>query len=439
MASSVFDSPMLGGLFPVGEEAHLFSDRAVVRALLIVEGALAKAQGELGLIPKLSADNIHKASLEIQIDPYQLRQATAQNGVCIPTLVNLFRHALSDETDRDFVHYGATSQDIIDTALMLRLRQVLAKQKDGLKALLVNLAELAERHAHLLFIARTYGQDASPTSFGAIAAHWGIPILELYHDLEKLQKHAFCISLFGAVGTSAAFGPKANELRTNFANILGLSAPKNPWHTNRSPLLGLIDWQMRLVTGLEKIAKDSMLFTQSSRSVVSLGVSGCSSTMPQKANPVSPAALMALTRFVKAQRSCFTESHADARDAGSWFCEWISLPQVFSASSSALLLAKNMTQTLTPDAVNIQTELNANRGLIFAEALSFELAKTLGRQEAQEHIKSLCAEITSETETLPERAGAYFAALTGFDLQKTLGDAPQQAKQFAQDVKDQTA
>ena len=127
MATSIFESQILGALFPVGDIGHLFTDRAELRALLIVEGALANAQGTLGLIPSQSAERIHKASLEVQFDPFQLRDGATQNGVCVPSLITLFRESLPDPEDRDFVHFGATSQDIIDTALMLRMKQVLLK------------------------------------------------------------------------------------------------------------------------------------------------------------------------------------------------------------------------------------------------------------------------------------------------------------------------
>ena len=172
MAASVFDSPLYAQLFDTGEAGRLFSDSAAVRAMLLVEGALAKAQGSLGVIPEVSAAAIHRASMEIAIDPGALAKATGENGVSVPGLVAAFRAEMNAPEHAQYVHWGATSQDIIDTGLMLRLRQALALAEADLKEIIAALGRQAEEHAHLPMAARTYGQHATPTSWGGRAGRF---------------------------------------------------------------------------------------------------------------------------------------------------------------------------------------------------------------------------------------------------------------------------
>ena len=155
MAGSVFDSGLYGKLFGAGEAGRLFTDSAEVRAMLLVEGTLAKVQGRMGLIPEISAAAIHRATLEITLDPSGLATATAQNGVPVPGLVAAFRKEMQAPEHTQYLHWGATSQDIHDTGLMLRLRQLLVLLERDLRALLSDLAALAETHAELPMPGRT--------------------------------------------------------------------------------------------------------------------------------------------------------------------------------------------------------------------------------------------------------------------------------------------
>ena len=164
MAGSVHDQAHLAGLFDAGEVARLFSATAEVRAMMVVEGALAKAQGAAGVIPEVSAAAIHRASHELQIDPGALAATTARNGVSVPALVAAFRDAMQAPEHAQYLHWGATSQDIIDTGLMLRLRQAAALIGEDVSAALAAHAALAEAHAGTPMAGRTYAQQATPTS-----------------------------------------------------------------------------------------------------------------------------------------------------------------------------------------------------------------------------------------------------------------------------------
>ena len=195
MPASPADSPLYARLFGDDEAARLFSDSAEVRAMLLVEGALAKVQGALGLIPAESAAFLHRASFEVQIDPSALAAETATNGVPVPALVAAFRTGCNAPDHAAFAHWGATSQDIMDSALALRLKRLLELWETRLDALCAALGTLAETHATLPMAARTYGQLATPTSFGSVVAGWGCLCSPNVRRLKPCARH-FCASHF---------------------------------------------------------------------------------------------------------------------------------------------------------------------------------------------------------------------------------------------------
>ena len=294
MAGSVFDSPLFAALFPTGEVGRLFNDSTAIRAMLLVEGALATVQGSQGIIPPDSAVAIHRAAMEVQVEPGALAQATGRNGVAVPALVEAFRAEMQAPEHAQYVHWGATSQDIIDTGLMLRLRQSLTLIRADLMLVIASLGSLAATHAELPMVARTYGQHATPTSFGAVVAEWGMPLVKLIGELPALRQSCLLVSLSGAAGTAAALGPEAAKTRAELARALGLSDPGRSWHTDRTAILRLADWMVRVTLALGKLGEDLTELTQTGISEVSLGGVGASSTMPQKQNPVAPSSLMAL-------------------------------------------------------------------------------------------------------------------------------------------------
>jgi len=249
MAGSVFDSLLFASLFPTGDAGRLFTDSAAIRAMLLVEGALAKVQGAQGVVPADSAAAIYRASMEIQVEPGSLAEATGQNGVAVPALVAAFRHEMQAPEHAQYVHWGATSQDIIDTGLMLRLRQALMLIEADLRLIIESLGILAETHAELPMAARTFGQHATPTSFGAVVAEWGMPLLGLIRELPQLRETCLLVSLSGAAGTASQLGPDGAQIRADLARAIGLNDPGHGWHTDRSAILRLADWTVRLKIG----------------------------------------------------------------------------------------------------------------------------------------------------------------------------------------------
>lgn len=435
MTASLFDSQLYSKLLPTGEAARLFSDTAEVRAMLLVEGALAKAQGAAGIIPELSAAAIHRATLELQIDPSGLAEATGQNGVSVPALVAAFRQLMQAPEHAQFVHWGATSQDILDTGLMLRLRQVLAIYDTALTATLKSLGALAETHADTVMAARTYGQHATPTSFGATVAQWGAPLLALHGELAEMRARGLPVSLSGASGTATELGPDAPALRAALAEALGLSDPGRSWHTDRTPVMQLGAWITRTSAALGKMGEDLLLATQSGLAEVRLGGAGASSTMPQKQNPVAPSVMVALARQALGLNATLQGCalHRQQRDGAAWFTEWMTLPPLCLSLASGLIHAQAMAERLQPDPDAMRATLETSQGLLAAEALSFALAARMPRPEAQAAVKALCQEVIATGGHLRDAALARWPDLdaTLFDPACQMGTAPAEARAFA--------
>ena len=436
MPASAFDSAIYSALFGDAELARLFSDSAEVRAMMLVEGTLAKAQGALGLIPEVSAQAIHRAGLELQIDPAGLAAATGQNAVVVPALVAAFREAMQAPEHAQHIHHGATSQDIMETGLILRLRQVLAIHAARLATAIGALGRLAQTHAGLPMAARTYGQAATVTSFGAVAASWGQPLMRHLDRLGPVRDDLLVVSLSGAAGTLSAMGPKGPEVRARLAEGLGLGDPGGSWHSERDRLTALAAWMTGLAASLGKMGEDLLLLTQSGIAEVRLGAGGGSSTMPQKSNPVQPSVLVALARHLNALNAGVQGAglHRQQRDGAAWLSEWLALPQMCIGLGRALTIAAELAGGLTPDADRMAAGIDDGTGLIYAEALSFALAAHMPRPEAQAAVKELCRSAREHGTPLAELAARRWPGRDlsrGFSPAAQLGVAPDEARRFA--------
>ena len=435
MSGSVFDSPLHAKLFPTGDMGRLFTDTAEVRAMMLVEGSLAKVQGALGIIPELSAAAIHRASLELQIDPAGLGAATGINGVTVPGLVAEFRKLMQAPEHAQYLHFGATSQDISDTALMLRVRQLLGLQDTALRALLGDLARLAHDHAETAMVARTYGQSATLSSFGAMVAVWGNMLADLVDALPALRDGVLWVSLSGAAGTGSVLGPDPDRLRADLAAAVGLRDPKRSWHADRGPILRLAAWQTQVTAALGKMAQDILIMTQSGLKTVSLDAKGGSSTMPQKENPVQPSAIVALANMAAGLNATLTQAaqHREARDGAAWFTEWMSLPQLCLTAGSALILSGTIIAGLAPNAAALSAQIQNTDDMILAEAITFALAHKMPRPDATDRVKAMVKEAFAQDTRLLEVVKSQHPDLdlAQFEPAKQLGSAPHFARDFA--------
>uniref|UniRef100_UPI001CD6FBE2 lyase family protein n=1 Tax=Xinfangfangia pollutisoli TaxID=2865960 RepID=UPI001CD6FBE2 len=369
MPASPADSALYRGLFSDDETAALFSDSAEIRAMLLVEGALARVQGRLGLIPETAAAFIDRAAREVQIDPAGLAAGAAADGVPVPALVAAFRKAMAAPEHAQYLHWGATSQDIVETAQNLRLRRLVEIWDGRLLALAQALGRLAQEHADLPMAARTYGQAATPTSFGAVVAGWGHPILRHRARLAALAPDLALVSLGGAAGTLSAMGPEGPAVRAGLAQALGLGDPGHSWHAERDRIGAFGAWMAGLCASLGKMAEDLILMAQSGIGEITIAGAGGSSTMPQKQNPVGPSVLVALSRQVTALAAALTGAglHRQQRDGAAWFVEWLTLPQLCISTGRALALAVQLAGRIAPVPAAMARNLDDGSGLIHAE------------------------------------------------------------------------
>lgn len=435
MAVTPFDSAMFRGLFGDDEVAKLFTDSAEVRAMLLVEGALAQAQGEMGIIPAEAGAFIKRATLEVQIDPAGLSAETGVNAVVVPALVKAFHAATDAPEHAQYFHWGATSQDIIDTGLVLRLKQVITIFEGRLKHIVKALGTLADTHADLPMAGRTYGQIASPTTFGATVASWGTPLITHMTRLNELRPRLLRVSLAGAAGTLSMINDGA-QLRTKLAASLGLQDSPAAWHSTRDSIAEFSGWTVLVTGSLGKMGEDLLLLTQSGINEVSLGGGGSSSTMPQKSNPVLPSLLVALAHQTTALNAAIQGAmlHRQQRDGAAWFVEWMSLGQICMTCARALSAAEELAANITPNTEAMAHNIDDGLGLIYAEALSFALTETMPRPDAQAAVKQLCQQVKSENIPLPELAASAWPDMDFtplFTPAAQLGDAPRQARNFA--------
>lgn len=412
MAATLFDSALWRDLYGDAEIQPLFTDTAEIRAMLLAEGALAKVQGRLGLIPEDAAEIIARAAQTVIIDPAALAKGAAAAGVPVPALVTAFRKAMEAPEAAGWAHFGATSQDIADTGLIIRMRRALEIIDQRLEALTAALDEKAKAEAETLMAARTRSQIATPTTFGARIRAWRAPLARSRQRIAELRPRLLRLSLAGASGNLAAMGPEGGRVAQEMAKELRLGHEPVPWHSTRDNIaeLGAL---LAIITGATgKIGLDLSLMMRSEAPEVQAGAPGGSSTMPHKANPVGPEALIMLARANAglAGRLFEAQLHAEEREGAAWALEWLTLPQMVIAAGASLLRAADLISSLSARPEIMRRSMDATGGLMMAEAASFALAAHMPRPEADALVKAACnralAEGRSLADVLAEECGA---------------------------------
>ena len=342
MSITPFEHPLLSGLLGDEEVAAQFAPEAELAALVAVEGALADSEAEHGAIPAEAGAAISTALASFRPDVARLRAAAARDGVVVPELVRQLGDAVG-EPHRRSLHVGATSQDVIDTALVLRLKPLVAMLAGRLDAVVDRIAGLEHRFGERTLMAMTRMQPAVPIPAAHRIASWRAP-LERHRDrLEPQAARLLVVQFGGAAGTLDGLGDRASAVRATLAARLGLGdAPQ--WHSQRDGLADFAGW-LSLVTGsLGKFGQDVALMAQIGADAISLSGGGGSSTMPHKHNPVAAEMLVALARFNAVQVSGMHQAlvHEQERSGAAWTLEWLLLPQMLTATASALRLAAEL-------------------------------------------------------------------------------------------------
>ncbi|MFC8948814.1 3-carboxy-cis,cis-muconate cycloisomerase [Streptomyces rochei] len=399
--------------------ADATDDRALVRALLDAEAALTRAQAGLGLAPEEAARAVTEAADPARFDASSLAERARGGGNPVIPLVADLTKAVGEEHG-PYVHRGATSQDILDSALMLVAARALEPMLADLGRTERALARLAAEHRDTAMPGRTLTQHAVPTTFGLKAAGWRALVLDA-RDRTAAVRDALPAQLGGAAGTLAAFGaygaPDPLALPAAYARELGLCAPLLPWHTLRTPVADLAGCLAFAAGALGKIAADVLTLSRTEIGELAEGSGGGSSAMPHKANPVRSTLIAAAARRAPQLAATLYGSLAaeDERPAGAWHAEWEPLRDLLRLTGGAARDAAELTEGLQVRPEAMREHLALTHGLIVSERLSAELAPVLGRARAKALLTELAGRTYTEDRSLAELL-AEVPELKGLDL-----------------------
>ncbi|MFI8444301.1 3-carboxy-cis,cis-muconate cycloisomerase [Streptomyces rochei] len=399
--------------------ADATDDRALVRALLDAEAALTRAQAGLGLAPEEAANAVTEAADPARFDASSLAERARGGGNPVIPLVADLTQAVGEEHG-PYVHRGATSQDILDSALMLVAARALEPLLADLGRTERALARLAAEHRDTAMPGRTLTQHAVPTTFGLKAAGWRALVLDA-RDRTAAVRSALPAQLGGAAGTLAAFGaygaPDPLALPAAYARELGLCAPLLPWHTLRTPVADLAGCLAFAAGALGKIAADVLTLSRTEIGELAEGSGGGSSAMPHKANPVRSTLIAAAARRAPQLAATLYGSLAaeDERPAGAWHAEWEPLRDLLRLTGGAARDAAELTEGLQVRPEAMREHLALTHGLIVSERLSAELAPVLGRARAKALLTELAGRTYTEDRSLAELL-AEVPELKGLDL-----------------------
>ena len=387
------DGPILGTLYGSDAMRAVFDETTYFQRMLDVEAALARVQARMGIIPADAVPKIEAAAHFDQLSVPDLAASARNVGYPVIGVVQGLSKASGDAGG--WTHWGATTQDIMDTATVLQVREGLDLIAAELRALLGALLRQAEAHRGTVMAGRTHLQQALPTTFGLKCATWAMPFIGHLDRLAQLRPRVEQVEFGGAAGTLASLGDQGIAVMEGLATELRLTAPAAPWHVCREALAETVAFLGLVCGNLAKIATDIILLAQTEVGEVAepyVTGRGASSTMPQKRNPIASEYILAATRTVHAlvpvMLGAMAQDHE--RATGPWQGEALALPQVFVLTHGALLHCRAIAEGMVVDADRMRRNLDITHGLIVAEAVMMGLAPTLGRGEAHHVVKHAC-------------------------------------------------
>ena len=392
MSGIAFPSPLLSPIFASAAVADLFSDRAIVQAMLDFEAALAEAEAEVGIIPATSVAPIKSACDASLFDIAAIGRAAAPAGnVAIPLVKALT--AKVNEKARGHVHWGATSQDVIDTAFVLCARGAFRHIRGSVSAAVQALVALIEKHRGTVMPGRTLMQQALPITFAFKAAVWLSGLTGAAERLSQVEVEALALQFGGAAGTLAALGADGAKVKSALAKRLGLKEAPISWHTERGRLFDVATALAALSGASAKVAGDVLLLMQTEVGEAfepAAAGKGGSSTLPHKRNPVGAAAIRANHRRISGMMATITlgleQEHE--RAAGAWAAEWETLRELSMLAAGSVERLAEMLAGLEVDAERMRANLDATLGLPLAESLMMALAPKIGRMEAHHRVEA---------------------------------------------------
>jgi len=400
MTIGMLQSTVFGDLFGTAAMCDVFGEPALFRNCTVVEAALARAQARLGIIPEEAAAAISKVADAIvagsePLDFARMKRETATVGFPILPLVRQLADRVG-EAGR-WLHWGATTQDIMDSAAVLQIRDGLALIEADLDTLRGNLAALAKKHRDTPMPGRTFFQQALPITFGYKAAVWLSAFDRHAERLGEIKKRVLQAEFGGAVGTLASLGSGDEALGTvrELARELGLAEPAITWHVARDTIAETVQFLALVGGSMAKIADDVMLMSATEFGEAAEpfeGGRGSSSTMPQKRNPISCGMIVAAARALRQHAGLALDAMVNSfeRNAAAWHLEWIAVPEAFGYAAGALHQTVFLTGGLVVDAEGMARNLGLTHGLIVAEAVMMGLAPHIGRNEAHDLVYDAC-------------------------------------------------
>lgn len=404
----VSDSRLLGHLFSTPSMKAVFTDEATLRAWLDTEAALARVQARLGVIPRKAGGMIEQACAPHRHDLTILGARIADASHPLTPVIASIEAAAGEAAA--FVHYGATTQDILDTGSVLQVREGLRLTLNTLSALQGACIAQAKRWRDLPMAGRTHGQHAVPVTLGLKFALWARDAHDAAAALSEISS-SLPMQLAGAAGTLATLGKDAGKVRAALAQELGLRDPGASWHTSRRVFADTV-CQLAIAAALcGQIANEIVNLQRTEIGELAEGAAmgaGGSSTMPQKRNPMMAQNVVALARLMAAKPAAMVEAsmHEHERDMACWTMEWAVIPESFVLAHAAIEQAVLLVENIMVDEARIAANLALTGGLICAEAVMMDLARDMGRNEAHHAVKDLIS-------ALPGSGLSFAGALSG--------------------------
>jgi 3-carboxy-cis,cis-muconate cycloisomerase len=420
-------------LFYSGPMLAIFSDENRLRRMLDFESALASAEAACGLVPESAARAIAAACRVETLDLKALRSGAAKTGTLALSLVQQLTEAVrrKDAEAAKYVHWGATSQDVIDSGFILQAIEALNLIDASIRRFCGELAILVERHQGTIMVGRTWLQQAVPVTFGWKAAGWLDAMSRHRARLLEVRERCRVLQFGGAAGTLASLGAEGRAVSERLAKMLGLVHPDISWHASRDRVAEMASVLGLVTATLGKIARDVSLLMQTEvAELFEAGGAGrgVSSAMPQKRNPVACAAILAASvrvpGLVATVLSGMVQEHE--RGLGNWPAEWETLPQIFNLCAGALDRATELISGLEVDSARMRANFDLSGGLVMAEAVSMALASRVGKSAAHELVSQACSRAIREKTTLREALlhDAHFSELmTEAELENALNPA----------------
>ena len=408
----MFSGDLLGPLFASAKMRAALSDAAMLQHMLDVEAALARAESANGVIPKSAAAPIAAACQAKRFNIPAIGVAAGEAGnVAIPLVKALTAEvAKRDKDAARFVHWGATSQDIIDTATVLALREASVLLERDLARAAKGFVSLARKHRNSVMAGRTWLQHALPTTFGLKAAEYAASLARSRTRLLAAVEEASLLQFGGASGTLAALGKKGSTVSKALGKFLGLEISPSPWHAHSDRLVHAASAVAIAIGECGKIARDVSLLMQTEVGEVfePAGTGrGGSSTMPQKRNPALSAQILAASNLAPGLVASLLAglTHEHERSVGGWQASWLALPQLLLIASGAFERTAEIATGLEVAKTKMRTNLEISNGLIMAEAVQFALAEKLGKSQAHDLLAKASKRATSERKHLKDVLG----------------------------------